>query len=204
MRSSAARPLLMTATAVALLAAACVSGGESSKAANSAKPSEATTPSQDAKPDPLVGRWEQVHHCRTLVGALKDAGLEATIPAVLLDFFPDQTPRQLSEKEDPCAGAAPFVHSHFFDASGVFGSLDENLNQVDDGTYTITGDTLTIGDSTFRVHIAGDTLTIDPEITNEELQEALAAPLEWSAAGWMVAVSYPGTAWTRVDCEGWC
>ena len=34
--------------------------------------------------------------------------------------------------------------------------------------------------------------------------EALAQPLEFSDAGWSVAVSYPGQVWKRVDCSGWC
>jgi hypothetical protein len=29
-------------------------------------------------------------------------------------------------------------------------------------------------------------------------------PLEGSTARWMVAVSYPGTTWNRVACQGWC
>jgi hypothetical protein len=125
---------------------------------------------------------------------------------VVGDFFPNETPQRLAQKPDICAGAQPSPHSHFFTASGLFGSLDESLNQVDNGHYTIVnGHTLKIGDATFRYAITdGDALSLDPVITSAERKTALANPLEFSTATWMVAVSYPGTTWKRVPCEGWC
>jgi hypothetical protein len=122
------------------------------------------------------------------------------------DFFPDQSPKQLAEKPDLCAGAEPSPHSHFFTASGEFGSLDENLNQVDNGHYTIVNaHTLNIRDGTFHYAITGgDSFSLEPAITSAQRKQALANPLEFSTAAWMVAVSYPGTTWTRVPCEGWC
>jgi hypothetical protein len=106
-------------------------------------------------------------------------------------------------------GAKPFVHYHFFDAAGRFGSLDENENQVDDGTYEIIdGQTLRIGNAdtgaTFHYKVEGNTLTLSPVITQKMAEEALAHPLDFSPAGWSVAVSYPGQSWTRTDCGDWC
>jgi hypothetical protein len=140
------------------------------------------------------------------MSALDQLGLGVTAPAVVGDFFPNETPQQLAKKPDVCAGTKPSPHSHFFTASGEFGSLDENLNQVDNGHYTIVNaHTLKIGDAVFRYAITGDdTLSLNPVITSAERKQALANPLEFSTATWMVAVSYPGTTWKRAPCEGWC
>jgi hypothetical protein len=34
------------------------------------------------------------------------------------------------------------------------------------------------------------------------MERALAHPLQFSTAGWMVAVAYPGHTWKRVPCGG--
>jgi hypothetical protein len=97
------------------------------------------------------------------------------------------------------------VHYHFFDAEGLFGSLDQNGQQVDDGTYETRGShTLLIGPSEFRYHVGGNTLTLDPVITASQRDEALAKPGKFSEAVWMVSVAVPGTSWHRVDCSFWC
>lgn len=82
-----------------------------------------------------------MNKCPELVKALSDAGLAALAPAVAMDYFPDSTPQELARKTDVCEGAEPFVHSHFFSESGAFGSLTEDLEQVDDGTYEILDNT---------------------------------------------------------------
>jgi hypothetical protein len=99
--------------------------------------------------------------------ALDKAGLGATALQTVGDFFPGQRVQQFAKKTDLCAGAEPFRHSHFFTQSGQFGSLDQNLNRVDNGTYTlINADTVRINQGTFHYRITGgDTLTLDPVIT---------------------------------------
>jgi hypothetical protein len=67
----------------------------------------------------LVGRWERVNECPLLVKAFEQAGLEALAPSFVGDYFPDATPKELARKDDPCQGAKPFVHSHFFDEAGA-------------------------------------------------------------------------------------
>jgi hypothetical protein len=52
--------------------------------------------------------------------------------------------------------------------------------------------------------LRSDKLILHPVITDAALHRALAHPLEWSPAGWQVAVSYEGLPWKRVTCEGWC
>ena len=154
---------------------------------------------------PIVGRWQQLHTCQELVDALNALGLGALAPGMVGDYFPDQTFEELAAKYDLCEGAKPQQHSHFFTADGLFGSLDQFGNQVDDGTYVIVGsNTFQIGDATFDYSIQGGTLQLTPVITDKQRRAALRHPEEFTTAGWMVSVSYPGTKWKNVPCEGWC
>jgi hypothetical protein len=127
------------------------------------------------------------------------------------------TPAQLSQKKDVCQGAKPSVHYHFFTADGRFGSLDGQGNQVDDGTYRITGpntvdiprgppDFPSIVPITFRFTITGgDKLTLDPILTASLKRKALADPSTFSAGGWAFGMTDgPTHVWTRVPCAGWC
>jgi hypothetical protein len=161
-----------------------------------------------AKPE-LVGRWEHVNECPQLTKALAEEGLEAVAPSVAGDYFPNATSKQLAKKQDVCEGAEGFVHSHFFTETGAFGSLTEDLQQVDDGTYEILdGGRFRIGPPdqgvVFRYEIDGDELSLSPVITPAMRKEALAHPLKFTAAGWSLSVAYPGEVWKRVDCSGWC
>lgn len=160
----------------------------------------------DSKAPPLVGRWSRVLRCQELVNALKAAGLGPTAPAAVGDFFPGSTAKQLAKKPDLCKGAKPRLHSHFFAAHGVFGSLDENSQQVDDDHYRIVDRrTLRIGHSTFHYTIINHkTLRLNPVITPAGRRRALAHPLKFDDTVWMVAVSFPGHTWARVPCAGWC
>jgi hypothetical protein len=198
--------LVALVTLVVIAATACSTGSaaqvQKSQGVTSSPLVTASTPPVAS----LVGRWEQVHHCSDLVNALDKAGLAATAPAAVGDFFPGASAQRLAGKSDICAGAKPFRHYHFFRADGQFGSLDQDLNQVDDGQYTIVSDhTFRIGSSTFQYTIRnGDTLTLQPLITPAERRKALAHPLRFSTAAWMEAVAYRGTTWNRVACDSWC
>ncbi len=99
-----------------------------------------------------------------LVNALEEAGLRAIAPSVVGDYFPDESPKELARKDNVCAGAEPFVHHHFFDEAGRFGSLDETEQQVDDGNYEVLDEgRFRIGNRdfgvVFRYEIAGDALS---------------------------------------------
>lgn len=159
---------------------------------------------------PIVGRWQQSHTCDELVSALNALGLGTLAPGVVGDYFPNLTPEELAAKPDICSGALPQLHSHFFTASGLFGSLDQFQNQVDDGTYVIVDSNTfmignaTIGNATFDYSIQAELLALTPIITAKQRREALRHPWDFSTAGWMVAVSYPGTTWNQVACQGWC
>jgi len=193
----------------ALMLAACGGSPEAETGKDDASTgTEAATSPAPAEASPLVGLWMQIHTCDQVVAALEDAELGTLAPAVVNDYFPDTPAEELAAKDDLCSGARPQRHFHFFTADGAFGSLDQHRQQVDDGPYTATGDTLEIGDETWggtwTFEISGDQLTLTPHPTDEQIEKALAAPFEFSPAGWVVAVAYPGTTWKRVPCQNWC
>ena len=163
-----------------------------------------TLPASAVIDESIVGRWQQTHKCEQLVDALNELGLGSLAPGVVGDYFPNQTFDELAAKPDLCSGARPQKHSHFFTASGEFGSLDQKWNQVDDGTYVVVDDnTFRIGEARFDYSIRGGLLSLTPRITEELREDALADPKAFTVAGWMVAVAYPGTTWKGVSC-GWC
>ena len=138
-----------------------------------------------------------------MVGALDQVGLGALAPAMLAgNGLVRGSPRQLAEKDDICEGAVPREHSHFFTETGLFGSVDYNDQQVDDGEYEVVDDdTVLIGGGpsgfTYRITEDGQTLSLDPVIPASDKRLALARPLEFSGAGWSVAVAFPGYTWER-------
>ena len=153
----------------------------------------------------LVGRWEQTTTCQQIVSALQREGLRAIAPVILAgNGLVPGTPKQLAAKRAICKGAVPRVHSHFFTRNGEFGSLDWNGRQVDDGPYrTLDGQKLRIGEGawqgTFRYRIVnGRRLFLDPVVTAAAKRYALAHPLQFSLAGWTVAVALEGDPWKRV------
>ena len=194
---------IRTAAATVMVAAASLGALATSAQAAASGRLVVSSPSEPVAP--IVGRWQQLHTCQELVDALNALGLGALAPGVVGDYFPDQTFDELAAKDDPCAGAKPQQHSHFFTADGLFGSLDQYGNQVDDDAYVIVdSNTIQIGPGTFDYSIQGSTLQLTPIITDKQRREALRHPEEFTTAGWMVAVSYPGTKWKKVPCEGWC
>jgi hypothetical protein len=161
----------------------------------------------------LVGRWERVATCQQLVAGLKRAGLGATVAQAWVgqtsstgdsSFKPGSPKPTLAH---PCRGAIPRVHSHFFAASGQFGSLDWKGGQVDDGPYRIVnGRTVQIGSGTprslFRFAIQnGKTLSLAPVLTTAMIRQANAHPTRFSSAVRAVTVAYAGHTWTRVPCN---
>lgn len=164
----------------------------------------------------LVGRWERVTSCQELVSELDKAGLGPLAPyawsgqtsSTGLSSFASGSPKPT--KARPCTGALKREHSHFFNQSGQFGSLDWLGGKVDDGPYRIINDNaLYIGSppagATFHYRILhGDTLMLSPVLTKAMLRQALAHPQKFSAAGWAVSVAYAGDTWKRVPCQNWC
>jgi hypothetical protein len=85
-------------------------------------------------------------------------------------------------KGQTCRGARPVLHSHAFYRDGRFASFDENGERVDDGTYVVHGNRLTIGQPpddgrTARFEIDGDEATfhaIVPDCRDESCRQAAA------------------------------
>ena len=77
--------------------------------------------------------------------------------------------------------------------------------RVDDGPWELLNDhVMTIGDARFGYVVHGHVLVLKPLISARDRRAALAAPDDFSTAGWQVAVSYGGRPWHAVPCEGWC
>jgi hypothetical protein len=164
-----------------------------------------------AERNQLAGRWERVTTCRQIVDALDRVGLRAVAPSVVAgNGLVPGTPRELAAKRDICRGAVPRVHSHFFTRTGQFGSLDWNRAQVDEAPYRVVdARSVTIGPPDWRGMfryrvVGGKALLLTPVLTPAAKRFALAHPLRFSLAGWMVAVALAGGEWKRVPCVGWC
>jgi hypothetical protein len=104
---------------------------------------------------------------------------------------------QIADPRQPCKGAVPDVHSHFFTADGQFGSKDAQGDQVDDGTYKIVDDRTFVvvgkefSDVTFHNRVTGDTIRFDPV--------APACAPSCFEAIWSLMVAFPGKTWERVS-----
>ncbi|HEX5903712.1 MAG TPA: hypothetical protein VF028_11475 [Actinomycetota bacterium] len=146
----------------------------------------------------LAGTWERETRCEELVAALTEAGLEQWVLEGVAGngFVPGvTTPDEIADPAKPCEGAVPRTHAHFFTDEGLFGSLDWNGDQVDDGSYELVGDdTFVVSkefpDVTFHYAIEGDSITFEPVIPE-------CSPDCFEAA-WSVSVAYPGETWVRV------
>lgn len=146
----------------------------------------------------LVGTWERETRCQELVSALEHAGLQRWVLEVVAgNGFIRGIARgdQIADPAHPCEGAVPRVHSHFFTRDGLFGSLDWNGEQVDDGSYDVIDDrTFVVSkefpDVTFTYEIHDDAITFEPVIPD-------CSPRCFEAA-WSVSVAYPGEEWHRV------
>lgn len=180
-----------------LILAACGTSDRESEAAPSTPASSRTASSVSASPAPaLVGQWERVQRCSELERVMTKAGLRAALlESVAGDgWIPGVTQvDQIKDPAQPCRGSIARKHSHFFTDDGLFGSLDAEGQQVDDGPYRLVGDdTVVIGGVTFRYRITGgETLRLTPVIPK-------CAP-KCFEAGWSVAVAYPGYSWARVN-----
>jgi hypothetical protein len=183
-----------------VLSIALVGCGERGPTPVAASPPE-EAPSPDSSPaqplteaHPLVGEWAQELRCEEMVSSLLAADQGLLLKDAVWGSFFWPEPETIEEfrfrASDPCRGAEPRLHSHFFTAEGAFGSLDENGRQVDDGDYHVRGNgKLVINESTFRYEIKGDSLTLDPVLPScSDCFEAM----------WMIAVASPARAWERV------
>ena len=161
----------------------------------SSSPSSTVGSSPTAPPE-LVGVWLGVHDCQRIMDILTNAGMpeqgllnvadSGTLPGVTtVDAIPDP--------ENPCVGAVDVEHSHFFTASGLFGSRDANGQQVDDGNWEIVdADTFEINGTPFDFEVDGDELRMDAVDVG-----TCPDPDAWCPEAWKLMVAMPGMAWKR-------
>jgi hypothetical protein len=177
--------------ATALLLALVVSVGVGSSGAASKRAQAAA-----AQPA-LVGTWRRVTTCAELATALTRAGLKKFVLEAIAGngFIPGVTrPEQISDPTNPCKGAVPRRHSHFFTRNRMFGSLDWRGQPVDDGTYRLVGTRTVVifkefPKVTFHYRIRGRTITFAPVIPKG---------CSTFRCAWAISMAYPGKSWLRV------
>jgi hypothetical protein len=171
--------------------------------ATTSPPAPSTTaPSASAASD-LVGEWVGTHECDQIVAMLNEAGLQefaleslwgnGLLPGV-------DTEAEIEDPDQPCTGAVPREHSHYFTEDGRFGSRDFDGNQVDDGAYEIVEPgVVEINGSRFGYVVEGDTLTLEPEPVDVS---ACATKECRFRAAWVLMVALPGSTWMRNHTGG--
>jgi hypothetical protein len=186
----------------AIVVAACSSAPPSTTpTVSTPSPVAAVSPSplvrpSPTQPPPLVGDWLGFHNCQRIVAIMTAASMpeqalmnvadSGTIPGVT-------TVEQIADPENPCVGAVDVAHSHFFTASGLFGSRDSKGQQVDDGHWKIVdADTFEINGTPFDFKVDGDELRM-------EAIDVGTCPVngQWCPEAWKLMVAMPGMAWMR-------
>jgi hypothetical protein len=109
--------------AIVLVIGGLIAGCGSADSETAQSPTRTPQATSSARPAAIVGRRDVSRTCEGMVESLDQAGLHALAPAIVGDYFPDQTPKQLARKADVCRGAKRQQHLHFFTDDGQFGSL---------------------------------------------------------------------------------
>jgi hypothetical protein len=144
---------------LAVLASACAPSLQSADSSPSETASAATATPPPALSD-IIGSWHRAQTCVELIAAFEAAGLAGSHADWITGNFFGGSPAP--KHGDVCDGAqGPLEHSHFFTASGEFGSHDQNGEKVDDGDYVaVDADTLSFPSHASEFGYAGD-LVVD-------------------------------------------
>jgi hypothetical protein len=150
-------------------------------------PQTSSPTSGPSQGSPLVGTWERVNSCKGFVQAFTTAGLIDLAPEWLVGAGYYASADQI-DKNDMCKGATEVKHSHFFTASGGFGSYDQNGQQVDDGSYKLVDDHNIAFPSgiTVQYSVVGDTVTF------ERVESNLCTVDCRENTAWALSAFYPG------------
>ena len=201
--------ILLVTTAVAIGACAPQPSGGITAAPPTVGPSPtvaAPPPTAGPTTSPasaIVGEWVGFHECERMTTLLHDAGLDEFVAESVYGngLVPGAASEaDLKDPSQPCLDAVRRAHSHFFTASGEFGSRDFNGQRVDDGSYEIQGnDVVVINGTPFGFRVEGDELTLTPkpvDITGCTTKECR------FEAAWVLMVAMPGITWTRGTIPG--
>jgi hypothetical protein len=161
--------------------------------------------------NPLVGDWRRKRTCEEYVSRLKQAGLADQIPShqeLLAEFGAGDGDQGSQDPDGPCRGVnGRLAHDHLFYRDGLFRSVDNNGNFVDEGHYRLPNDhTIVFPHSPtkvpyppvtahFRFSDHLNTVTFDL-VLPKNLDECSERCRE--AYGWAVSVFFSGLPWHRV------
>jgi hypothetical protein len=189
------------------VAAACATPAVTPPPATPTPPPSAAS-SAAAQPSPagtstgeITGTWTRLQSCEEQLAAFKAAGLDDQAGTMVVGNWVGENETRAPGYE--CAGArAPEEHSHFFTTTGMFGSIDANGVQVDDGDYVLVdGDTLAFPSHSQEFGYAGQILVdfafIEGRATFRVVLPASCADACRVAYGWAMSAFFGSKEWIR-------
>jgi hypothetical protein len=164
---------------------------------------------EKANTNPLVGDWRQKRTCDDLVSRMKQAGLADQIGShqdLLAEFGAGNPDQGGQDPNDPCRGVnGRLAHDHVFYRDGLFRSVDNNGNFVDQDRYRLPNDHTIVFPghvfseqpitAHFRFSDHLNTVTFDL-VLPKNLDECSESCRE--DYGWAVSVFFSGLPWHRV------
>ena len=165
---------------------------------------------EKANINPLIGDWRRKRTCDELVRRLKQAGLADQIGShqeLLAEFGAGDADQGSQDPDDPCRGVnGRLAHDHIFYRDGLFRSVDNNGNFVDEGHYRLPNDHTIVFPGNvsdpfppitahFRFSDHLNTVTFDL-VLPKNLDECSESCREDYA--WAVSVFFSGLPWHRV------
>src|SRR5215212_5376815 len=163
-----------------------------------------------ANTNPLVGDWRRKRTCDEVVSRLKQAGLADQIGShrdLLAEFGAGDADQGSQDPNDPCRGVnGRLAHDHLFYRDGLFRSVDNNGNFVDEDRYRLPNDHTIVFPghvseafppitAHFRFSDHLNTVTFDL-VLPKNLDECSESCREDYA--WAVSVFFSGLPWHRV------
>ena len=126
----------LTISGLLVVLASAVACGEGADPGASATTAAATETTSADGTTPLIGSWHRAQTCEEMLAAFEEAGLAETHVGWLQGNFFGGEPGPTSG--EVCEGAhGPLEHDHFFTTPNVFGSHDENGEEVDHGDFEV-------------------------------------------------------------------
>jgi hypothetical protein len=146
----------------------------------------------------LAGTWQRTNSCTAFVKAMRHARLGRGLSEWLVGAGYFRSAKQI-DPAAPCRHARNVRHSHFFTATGGFGSRDEKGRQVDDGDYEIIAPHMLAFPSHAKEF--GHKVRVRYRITAGRLRFHVVVPRPCTGkcrdvTGWALSAFYAGPAFT--------